>query len=140
MTWQFKLLLALTILGTAFAGGYKAAESKLQPTITQLTAQLLAIDLKSKADEIKYKENADVIKDKDSKYRGAIAYYERMLSEASNSPRTGETPENPAGMDEPTRWPTLSGCPPEVEREFFEDTRVRSGMAEHFRLNQYPIE
>lgn len=140
MTWQFKILLALITFGTAFAGGYKAAESKLQPVITELTAQLLAIDLKAKEAEIKYKENADVIKDKDSKYRGAIAYYERMLREAANSPSAGETSKDTAGMDEAPRWPTLSGCPPEVEREFFEDTRVRAGMAEHFRLNQYPIE
>jgi hypothetical protein len=127
----YKILAALALIGAIFAGGYRVAENKLQPIINERDAQLLAIDLKAKQDEQKYKEVSNAIKVKDDKYRAAIARYERMLHTTDNiSP--GETPINPGRVDEAASEPEIIRC--------LDDARVRAGMAEFFRLNQFPIE
>lgn len=138
--WAFRGTIVLAIAGAIFAFGYRTAENKLQPEINKLNAALLAIDLKAKADEIKAKEIANVIKNKDDKYRAAIERYQRLLSETPNSNGSSEAPSNPEGMGTGLAGQTISGCPSEAELKFLNDVRVREGMKTFFIRHNYPTE
>ena len=133
----------LFIAGMFFVGMLWANHSTisgLTARIDELYAGLTLLQTKAKADEKLFRENSDVIKGKDDKYRAAIAYYERLLSKAAGSHNPGNAPENTEGMDSAPGQPTLTGCPVEVESRLLEDARVRAGMAEFFRTNKFPVE
>jgi hypothetical protein len=139
--WLFNGTLLLAVLGASFAFGYHTAENKLQPEISALNASLLAIDVIAKENVRTQQEVANVIKLKDDKYRAAIAYYELLrVPKAPNNPSPGQAPQDTTGVDGRPQEQTITGCPSEVESEFLTCTRVRSGMAEFFRRNPFPVE
>ena len=136
--WAFRGTIVLAIAGAIFAFGYRTAENKLQPEINRLNAALLVFDLKAKEDEIKSKEIANVIKNKDTEYRAAIERYKRMLHSKDNF-GSSQTPSNPEGVGTGLTGQTLSGCPPEAELKFLNDVRVREGMKDFFIRHNYPV-
>lgn len=140
-TWLLKGVAALAIAGAIFAFGYRTAENKLQPEINVLKANLLAIDLQAKKDEIKYKEIANVIKNKDAEYRAAIESYKRgLLPKTPDSDGSSKTSADSEGMGAGLAGQTISGCPPEAELKFLNDVRVREGMKEFFIRHNFPTE
>ena len=137
MSFQVKILLALITIVTSFAVGYKASESKLQPIITERTAQLMAIDLKAKTDQAKYKENEiEISKEINDSVNRINSYYERMLSEARNKARTYTVANSPKEAD---------GAPAELQTAIrFEQTcALDANQVIEFqnwvRLNKFPI-
>jgi len=139
--WAFRATAVLAFAAGIFAFGYRTAENKLQPEINKLNAVIIAIDVIAKENVRTQQEVANVIKLKDDKYRAAIAYYERLrVPKAPNNPSPGQAPQDTTGVDGRPQEQTITGCPSEVESEFLTCTRVRSGMAEFFRRNPFPVE
>ena len=139
--WLFNGTFLLAVLGASFAFGYRAAENKLQPEINTLTAKLEALDVIAKENEVKQKEIANVIKNKDAEYRAAIeSYKRRLLPKTPDSDGSSKTSADSEGMGTGLAGQTVFGCPPETELKFLNDVRVREGMKEFFIRHNYPIE
>jgi len=139
--WAFRGTIVLAISGAIFAFGYRTAENKLQPEINVLKANLLAIDLQSKKDEIKYKENLDAIQKKSKRDHAAIDdYYRGLLPQASDNNGSSETPNGSEGVGAAPSELRLTSCSIETERRCVSDAlRVRD-TAEFFKANGFPVE
>jgi len=140
-TWLLKGVAALAIAAGIFAFGYRTCENKLQPEINTLTAKLEALDVIAKANEVKQKEIANVIKNKDAEYRAAVDdYYRGLLPKTPDSDGSSKTSADSEGMGAGLAGQTISGCPPEAELKFLNDVRVREGMKEFFIRHNFPTE
>ena len=139
--WLAKFAIGAAVLGAIFAFGYRTAENKLQPEINTLTAELEALDVIAKENEVKQKEIANAIKNKDAEYRAAIeSYKRRLLPKTPDSDGSSKTSADSEGMGAGLAGQTISGCPPEAELKFLNDVRVREGMKEFFIRHNFPTE
>ena len=136
--WVFKGTIVLAIAGAIFAFGYRTAENKLQPEINMLKANLLAIDLQAKKDEIKYKENLDAIQKKSKHNRAAIDdYYLGLLSKTPNHPSPGKAPGDTSGVDAAPGESTSAGL--DIEKNCMIDALRVIDIAVFFQSNNFPI-
>ena len=136
---------AILILVVVFLLGMRFIDLRTIDSLTsrneELSAALLAIDLKAKQETQTYERNLYAIQTKAKRDRAAVySYYHGLLDKAANNSGAGQAANGAESVDGTAGQQTIARCDIEIERRCVEDALRVQETTEFFRVNNFPTE